>query len=117
MRKVKCPKCGCSFHPEKIVVNMVDLARAAHKAINAIVCITDTRYRFEEHFYVNKTRKYISIKFPDLYLNDQELSRVGFILKKRYPDRYLHIANGTARSWRHGFLVKEDKVMVRFTQK
>lgn len=110
--KVKCPKCKHSFEP-KTIESMASLGRAAEVAVRQ----TLWNYQHINEVYVNKTEKYVSIKFSDLHLTPYQIKQVTNHLKRTCPERFLQIANGTATPMAYGMGdYKEPKVMVRFTQ-
>lgn len=79
--------------------------------------------------YVNKTKKYISIKIVQRHMTDQELEKAADVLREKFPDRFLTVYNAWAQDSRAQYmftsdrvdvypseLYREPKVLVRFTQ-
>lgn len=99
------------------------LGRKAEEIVNDVSCTHATTH------YVNKTKKYISIKIVHKHLSDKELELAANVLKKIFPDRFLTIYNAWAWDSRAQYmftsdhvdiypseLYREPKVLVRFTQ-
>ena len=101
------------------MIPMAELGRSAEHAVR-----TAKGENFVDVIYVNKTRKYVSIKIVTGHLTPEQLEEVSNILRKEYPDRFLKVYNNTATpsrsDWIGGefktFSWKEEKVNVRFTQ-
>lgn len=96
------------------MTTMAELGRAAVRAIT-----NATKDGGMRHF-VNKTKKYVSIKIETGHLTADQLERVSKELRRLYPTRFLKAYNNTAHpSYWHGaerITVTEEKVNVRFTQ-
>lgn len=99
------------------------LGRAATNVVEDVSC------SLAQTHYVNKTKKYISIKVVHRHLTDKELEKAGRMLKEKFPDRFLTVYNAWAWDSRAQYmftsdhvdvypsdLYREPKVLVRFTQ-
>lgn len=86
-------------------------------AIDAIKEVMGDEMNWKPTAWVNKTEKYISVKLEIDHLTDKEIVKVGKLISKYLPNRFLKITNSTALTGGRGAIFPEPKVLVRFTQK
>ena len=90
------------------------MAQLGRDAVAAVSTVKDRSYGISH--YVNKTKRYVSIKLNAKHLTDEQLERVGKILNDQHPDRFLAVYNNIAHPSSRGMSWTEDKINVRFTQ-
>ena len=90
------------------------MAQLGRDAAAAVLSVKAQTHGFQH--YVNKTKKYVSIKLSTKHLTDEQMERVGKILHDQHPTRFLAVYNNTANPSSRGMSWTEDKVNVRFTQ-
>ena len=90
------------------------MAQLGRDAVAAVVSVKDMSYGINH--YVNKTKRYVSIKLETKHLSDAQLERVGNILKDQHPTRFLAVYNNIAHPSSRGMSWTADKINVRFTQ-
>lgn len=102
-----------------MAISMAQLGRDAERTVAGI----QGRQYGITHF-VNKTKKYVSIKLCTEHLTPEQLEEVSRRLSAMHPDRFLKVYNNTATPGRFDYIGgefkahswKEDKINVRFTQ-
>lgn len=100
------------------------LGRVASSAIEDAILQTRPKARKKQPdrlyirpAFVNKTEKYVSVKFLIDHLTDEQMEIATKELKDTLPERFVTITNSTANSGGRGMTWQEPKVLVRFTQK
>ena len=102
-------------------ISMAELGRQAVYAVEDAAGLNISRVYGH---YVNKTKKYVSIKILTEHLTEDQIAKVTEVLSNKFPDRFLKVYNNTATPGRMDYINgefrahswKEEKVNVRFTQ-